>query len=168
MRTKPMTDGLSHTALEVTPHDHHPQPTTVSINNTSQSLPPGTTYNLDITLPSTGYTRAKILIMGPGSSVSGVAWKECAEIVATDDSTEAIAYTVRNTGTFKKVYASTYSKQNGDALLTHKIFDSDTTSGHDYIALKDAWITGSTLRLQFQNFYGGSAYLWVKGQAEVY
>jgi len=169
MRLKGQTDGLEHEALEVTPHDHHSRPTTVSINNTTQSLPPGTTYDLDITLPNANYVRAKILITGAAiaGGGSGALQRECAELVATTDSAEAIAYSVRTSG-FKKVYCSTYSKQNGDSYLTHKIFDNNTGSSNRYIALQDAWITGSILRLRFYNFFGGSATLWVKGSAEVY
>jgi predicted transcriptional regulator len=111
---------------------------------------------------------AKILITGKdiGGGGSGALQRECAEVVATVDSSEAIAYSVR-TAAFKKVYAVTYSKQNGDTNLTHKIFDSVTGSGR-YIALLDTWITGSVLRLRFKNYFGGSATLWVKGSAEVY
>lgn len=167
MRTEPTTDGLSHVAEVVGVHDHHQRPVTVTINNTTQSLPPGTTYDLDITLPGSAYERAKIIIMG-AHSPAGSAWRECAEVVATRDSSEAIAYSVRDAGSFKKSYAATYSKQNGDTNLTHKVFDSTTGSGNRYIALLDAWITGSVLRLRFKNYFGGSATLWVKGQAEVY
>jgi len=109
-----------------------------------------------------------VMIMGPWQP-TGPQWREAAEVVVTTDSAEAQGYSVRDTGSFKKSYAATYSKQNGDTNLTHKIFDSDV-SGYDkrYIALLDAWITGSTLRLRFKNYFGGSKPLWVKGQAEVY
>lgn len=168
MRTKPVTDGLSHNAMTVGVNDHHSRPTTISINNTTQSLPPGTTYDLDLTLPDANYKRAKIILMGAWSP-PGPSWRECCELVVTTDSAEAISISIRDAGSFKKSYAATYSKQNGDANLSHKIFDNATGSySQRYIALKDAWITGTTLRLRFQNYYGGSATLWVKGQAEVY
>lgn len=168
MRTKPTTDGLSHDALTVGVHDHHPRPTTITINNTSQSLPPGTTYDLDLTLPDSNYKRAKLILMGAWSP-TGPQWRECCELVVTTDSGEAIGVSFRDAGSFKKTYAGTYSKQNGAANLSHKIFDSATGSySQRYIALQDAWITGSTLRLRFRNYFGGSATLWVKGQAEVY
>jgi hypothetical protein len=64
-----------------------------------------------------------------------------------------------------KTYTATYSKQNGDAYLSDKVFDTNTSLSAQYIALKDAYITGSILRLVFHNYFGGSAYLWVKGQA---
>lgn len=168
MRTTPTTDGHSHDALTVTANDHHPQPTTISINNTTQSLPPGTTYDLDLTLPHSNFKFAKIIIMGAWSP-PGPAWRECAQVTVTTDSAEAIGTSIRDAGSFKKSYAATYSKQNGAANLSHKIFDSAVGSySQRYIALKDAWITGTTLRLRFQNYFGDSATLWVKGQAEVY
>jgi hypothetical protein len=91
-------------------------------------------------------------------------WRECAEIVATTDSAEAMGHSVREAGT-RKVYASTYSKQNADAYLSHKIFDDNTGSGNRYIAVQDVAIVGAVLRITFRNFFGGSATLWVKGQA---
>lgn len=164
MRLKPETDGVGHDDLNITAHDHHPQPEMVDIDNTSQSLPPGTTYNLDITLSHSNYQVAKMILMG-AKSPQGPQWKECAEVYATRDLSEAIAESVREVA-FKTVYAMTYSKQNGDAYLTHKIFDNDVAN--EYILLQDAYITGSTLRLVFLNTFGGSATLWVKGTAHLF
>jgi len=170
MRTAPVTDGRSHDALSgVAASQHHPAPESVSFNNTTQSLPPGTTYDLDTTLSHVNFKTARLLIYGPSVPHGPAArWKECAEITITTDSSESIAYSVRGSGTFKKVYASTYSKQNGATNLTHKIFDSSTPVGNRRIALLDAWISGSTLRLRFKNYFGGSATLWVKGSGLVY
>ena len=100
------------------------------------------------------------------ATASGV-WRECAQVVVTTDLNEAQAYSSRDAGD-KRVYTATYSKQNGDANLTFKIFDNNPASGNRYIALKDAWISGAVLYLRFHNYYGGSSTLWVKGLAEVY
>lgn len=91
-------------------------------------------------------------------------WRESAEVFVTRDAGEAASHTIR-ASSFKKVYACTYQKQVGDSYLSHKIFDSNTGSSNRYIALQDAVITGSTLRLTFRNFFGGSAFMWVQGQA---
>lgn len=157
----------SHVGLNFDENNHHPEPTSVSINNTTQSLPPGTTYNLDITLPHADFEFARVMIMGPQvvPPVVSANYREYAEVAVTTVAAEAIAHSTRNAGTFKKVYAATYSKQNGDTYLSHKIFDSVTGVGNRYIQLLDAQIIGATLRLTFRNTHGGSAFLWVKGQA---
>jgi len=163
MRLSAETDGRDHASLAATPDDHHPRPASVTINNTSQSLPPGTTYNLDIALPHAGFQFARVQILGAKQMpLSAGNWYECAEIIATTNSAQAIGHSTHDSS-FKKVYSVTYSKQVGDAILSHKIFDTNTAA--EYIALQDALITGSTLRLIFRNFFGGSATLWVKGQA---
>lgn len=163
MRLQESTDGRKHPD-DNTPNDHHSQPVSVSINNTTQSLPPGTTYDLDVDLGRDDLQVAIALLMGPDNSggMFGTAWNEFAQIVATRDSGEAMGESVRSAGTFKKIYSVTYSKQNSDSYLSHKIFDN--VSSQRYIAVQDAVITGSNLRITFKNFFGGSTFLWVKGQ----
>lgn len=162
MRLKSETDGMQHPGV-LTIDDHHPGTKMVSINNTTQSLPPGTTYNLDIALGNSNFQIARVMIYGPKTLFgSGALWKEAGELIVTRDANEAMGQSFRDAGTFKKVYSVTYSKLRADANLTQKIFDS---LGNRYIAVQDAVLTGSDLRLIFRNFFGGSATLWVKGQA---
>lgn len=169
MRLEPATDGLDHDGLlSVGADDHHPEPVSITINNTSQSLPPGTDYNLDLILPHSGFQMARVQITGPHEMWTAGQWRDCAEIVVTRSVSEAMGYSIRDAQSMYKVYAATYSKQNGDAWLSHKIFDNSTPAANRYIALLDAVITGSTLRLTFHNYFGGSATLWVKGQALVW
>jgi len=92
-------------------------------------------------------------------------FRECAKVHVTTDTADALGDSVRNTGLAYKSYAVSYAKQAGATNLTHKLFDTATGASARYIALKDAVITGSTLRLTFHNYYGGSATLSVKGQA---
>jgi hypothetical protein len=164
MRLTEQSDGLLHPP-DLTPDDHHPAPTSVTIDNTSQSLPPGTSYNLDISLPHSNFQFARVQITGAKPLWIAGYWREGAEILVTRSASEAMGHSIRETGSMYKVYAVTYSKPQGDAYLSHKIFDNNTGSSNRYIALLDAVITGSTLRLTFRNTFGGSATLWVKGQA---
>lgn len=164
MRLRQSNDGRDHDELEITTDDHHPEPTSVTIEDTTTSLPPGTTFNLDLTLPHDDFQVARVQITGPKGIFPGNPWREFAEIVATRSTAEAMGHSIRDAGS-KKCYASTYSKQNADAYLSHKIFDSNTGASNRYIAVQDASIIGSTLRITFRNFFGGSATLWVKGQA---
>lgn len=165
MRLVPMTDGLMHPS-DGGINDHHPGTKAVTINNTTQSLPPGTTYNLDTALGNSNFQLARVMIFGPKVLFgSADLWKEGGEILVTRDISEAVGQSYRDAGTFKKVYSVSYSKFRSDSYLTQKIFDS---GGNRYIALQDAVLTGSDLRLTFKNFFGGSATLWVKGQAFVY
>lgn len=167
MRLDQVTDGNSHAGLDLGPDDHHKRPTVVSISNTTQSLPPGTSFDLDIPVGSDQWTIAEIQLIGPHTmSGAGVTWKEGAQIVATRTASEALGHSQRDIQ-FKKVYHATYSKVAGDAYLTHKIFDSNTTLSAQYIALTDAVLTGTNLRLTFRNYFGGSATLWVKGTANL-
>ena len=161
MRLKQVTDGRLHSPTN-TVHDHHAAPVSVNFVNTSQSLPPGTTYNLDIPLPTGSYQFARAMLIGPNDSAGFAPWKECAEIMATRVTAEAVGHSVRNAGGFKKIYAATYSKQVGDSYLTHKIFN---TGIQNYIAVQDAVIVGSALRITFKNYHGGSVTLNVRGQA---
>jgi hypothetical protein len=163
MRLSIETDGRIHPA-DGGVNDHHPRPVSVSINNTTQSLPPGTSYNLDISLPHGGFKIARIQIMGAKAVGAAGSFREGAEIVASTDADQAMAISTREAAV-KKSYVATYSKQNGDAYLSHKIFDSNTGSTALYIAVTAAVIIGSTLRITFRNYFGGSATLWVKGQA---
>jgi hypothetical protein len=169
MRLEPETDNRSHASLSgITVNDHHSQPKAVDINNTSQSLPPGTTYNLDIALGRSDYQFARIMIQGARSLFGAGNEKEGAEILATRNIAEALAHSTRDSGLSFRVYCVTYTKQVGDLYLTHAIFDSNTGISSLYILLQDAYITGSTLRLVFKNIFGGSATLWVKGRALVW
>jgi hypothetical protein len=95
-------------------------------------------------------------------------WQESALVHCTTDSADAIGHSNRYADSSYKSYCVAYSKQVGDSILTHAIFDSATGAGQNYIALQDAQIIGAVLRLTFKNFYGGSATLNVKGQVLVY
>lgn len=163
MRLEQKTDGRIH-PTDGGPNDHHPQPVSVPIENTSQSLPPGTDYNLNISLPHSGYNLARAQIMGPRTQGSSGLFNEVAELIATTNADEAMGKSVV-INSFKTSYVATYSKQNGDTYLTHKIFDNDTGSSALYIAVTATQIISSVLRITFHNYYGGSATLWVKGQA---
>lgn len=170
MRLDQTTDGRSHDALTVTADDHHPAPASVSFSNTSQSLPPGTAYNLDVALPHAGFQAAKVYLEGPAIAGGGTAtkWRECAQVHVTTDSADAIGHSTRDSGSIYKTYVVTYSKALGVTNLTHKIFDSVVASGSRYIALQDAQIIGAVLRLTFRNYFGGSATLSVKGHAVLF
>jgi hypothetical protein len=165
MRLKQFTDKLQHSSIILGAHDHHPEPYSVSFSNTTQSLPPGTTYDLNIPLGRTGYKTARVQMTG--KAVTSVLWRECAELVVTTSAAEAMGHSVRKAST-KKVYSATYSKQNSNTYLTHKIFDDNIGSSSRYICVQDAIIIGSNLRITFKNNYGGSATLWVKGQVIIW
>lgn len=162
MRLKADTDGHDHDGLVLTGDDHHSESAEVAIEDTTTSIPPSSTFNLDITLPDGSFELARVIING-GKQMSGNQWRECCEVHATRDSGEAVGHSVEDVA-FKKVYAVTYSKQNADAYLSHKIFDNNLS----YILLQDAVLTGSVLRLTFLNTFGGSTFLWVKGQAVLF
>jgi hypothetical protein len=160
VRPEQDTDGRDHDAISTTPHDHHAAPELVSFGNTTQSLPPGTTFDLDVTLPDAGYKAARVQLMGPNKSGGGGIWREWGSVYVSTDSAKAMGHSARSGG-FKRSYCATYAKSQGDAQLTQKVFNTGT----GYISLQDAWITGSTLRLRFRNHFGGSTTLWVKGEA---
>ncbi|MGD9156785.1 MAG: hypothetical protein PVG39_00125 [Desulfobacteraceae bacterium] len=161
MRLDNLTDGRVHPS-DGGVNDHHAAPISVDFINTTQSLPPGTSYNLDVSLGRDDFRFARVMIIGPNDSAGlNSPWKECAELLVTRDSTKAMGHSISNAGQ-KKVYASTYSKQNSDSYLTHKIFNAGVG---DYIAVENAVLTGSVLRLTFRSFYGGSMTLNVRGQA---
>jgi len=161
--------GVSHDALAIGAHDHHPQPRHVSISNTSQVIAGGAAFNLDLSLGRSGYTFARVMITGPKSSgFSSAQWRECADVHVTATLADAIGHSVRDSGSTYKVYGVTYAKAVGATNLTHKVFDSNTGGSNRYIALKDAQIIGSTLRLTFHNYDAGPQTLWVKGEAVIW
>lgn len=164
MRLQEVTDRVQHPPIH-TPDDHHPQPASVGFASSGvQSLPPGTDYTLVVALPHAGFRHARVVMTGPRVNASGGLWRECADVQATTVAAEAIGTSNLHAG-FKTTYNAVYSKLVGDAYLTHKIFDTLTGASQLYIALKDAQIVGAELRLTFHNFFGGSSFLWVKGQA---
>jgi len=166
VRLEQNIDGREH-PTDGGPDDHHPRPKQVAIENTTQSIAAGADYDLDIALGDSGYQWGRAMLMG-AHNITPTLWNEWASVHFTRDSAEAIGHTGRDSGSIYKTYSSTYSKQNSDLNLTHKIFDSVTGSGNRYIALKDAVLTGSNLRLTFHNYDSSSRTLWVKGSAHVY
>lgn len=161
MRLTPQTDGRLHP--DGTADDHHAAPKSVSILNTTQSLPPYTTYNLDVPLGRDDFRLARVMLIGPNLSAGLGSWKECAELTVTRDAGDATGQSVKCAST-RKVYSSNYSKRQGDSYLTHKIFNPG--SGN-YICVQDAVLTGSVLQLTFKSFCGGSINLNVRGQANL-
>jgi hypothetical protein len=161
MRLKAQTDGRFH-PTDGGENDHHSAPKAISFSNTSHWLPPNTTYNLDIAVGQANFQFARVMLIGPnGATGFGTNWKEGAELLVTRDQSKAMGHSFRNASP-KKVYAVTYSKQNADSYLSHKIFNAGASN---YIAVQDAVLTGSVLRLTFRNYYGGSMTLNVRGQA---
>jgi len=166
MRLEQSIDGREH-PTDGGADDHHPQPKQVTVSNTSQSIAAGADYNLDIALGDSGYQWGRAMLMGP-NEITPTKWNEWASVHFTRDASEAIGHTGRHSGSIYKTYTSTYSKQNSDLNLTHKVFDSVTGTGNRYIALKAAVLTGSNLRLTFHNYDSSARTLWVKGSAHVY
>lgn len=161
MRLVSASDGRSHEGLAgVGVGDHHVPPNSVEILNTTQLIGPGATYNLDVVLPRAEYQLAHIQIIG-ARQISGD-WREGADVYATRVDREAIGYSFRYANA-RQIYSATYSKQNSDVNLTHKIFDSDLA--RDNISLIDAFVFEGVLRLTFKNYYGLLQTLWVKGRA---
>jgi len=166
VRLQPTTDGALH-PTDGGPNDHHARPTRVDFLNTTQSIPGGgaATYNLDVALPRSDFVLAQIKMMGAHSIQTGI-WREGAYVQATTNAANAIGHSFRDSGgATKMIYHSVYSKQNGDAYLTQKVFDGAVALGADYIALLDAVIIGAVLRLTFRNSYLLARTLWVKGVA---
>lgn len=164
MRTNETTDGAQHPP-DAALHDHHAAPDDVDFSNTTQGLAAGATYDLDVALPRSDYTMARVLLQGRHPAIGLGVWKERCSLVVTTDSTEAIGHSARDASSKRSQYHATYSKQNSDSQLSHKIFDNATAYASRYISLQDAWITGSVLRLRFKNHRAAVAVLWVKGRA---
>lgn len=162
MRPTISIGGLSHSALTVGVNDHHNRPKRVTVSNTTQMIAAGSAFNLDITLGVSGFVFARVQLMGPKTS-GGSWWRECAEVHVTATLNDALGHSFRDTGSNNMVYAVTYAKAVGTTNLTHKIFDTATAIGSRYIALKDAQIVGSDLRLTFHNYNTSTRTLWVKG-----
>jgi hypothetical protein len=162
MRLRQQTDGRLH-PTDGGADDHHAAPVSVDFVNTTQSLPPYTTYNLDVPVGRDDFQFGRVMLIGPKDATGlGAAWKEAAELLVTRDAAQAVGHSFRNAEASIKSYSSTYSKQNSDAYLTHKIFNLGTVSQR-YITVQDAVLTGSVLRLTFRSFYGGSITLNVRG-----
>ena len=166
MRETPATDGRQH-PTDGGPDDHHPQPKQVPISDIATVIAAGADFNLDIALGSSDYQWGRAVLMG-ANAITPTLWNEWASVHFSRDAAEAMGHTGRSSGSIYKTYSSTYSKQNGDLNLTHKIFDSVTGSGNRYIALKDAVLTGSNLRLTLHNYDSSSRTVWIKGSAHAY
>lgn len=161
MRLEPES-GKSHKALTLTADDHHSEPTLVSINDTSTVVGASSVFNMDVALGDPNFQGGRAILLG-GKQMSGNLWRECVELTFSRDSGEAMGGTVEDVS-FKKVYAGAYSKQVADSFLSHKIFDLNLSR----IAISACFITGSNLRIQFQNTTGVATTLWVKGQAVLF
>lgn len=164
MRLRQTTDGRSHAGLSgVGADDHHAQPRSVEVNNTSQVIAGGATYNLDIALGTSVAMFCQAALTG-GRTQTGGLWREGVNVYATRIASEAIGHGTRDAGIYKS-YVMTYSKQNGDARLSPQVFQA-ATSPVIGIALQDAVLIGSNLRLTFVNTHPTLACtLWVKGRA---
>jgi hypothetical protein len=172
MRLIPDTDGIvdHNDFVNIGVHSHHAQPIAITIDNTSQAINAGTNWDMDLALPAFNYSVARIMLVGAKTQGGGL-WKEFAEIYATRDSDEAMGHSIRDVS-LKQVYAATYSKQNADLYLSHKIFDSNTGISNRYINVRDAWIfadvANDVVRIRFHNPTVTNATLWVKGQVLAY
>lgn len=156
------TDGLIHPP-DGGLHDHHAAPAYVEIDDTSTSIPPGSTANVDITLPRSDYQIARILIHGPKVAIFAGPSKEGSYIQATTSSSDGAGNCARDAS--GRQYGGTWAKGAGNSILTDYVFDSNTSSSNRWIAVQDCYITGSTLRFVMKNRYGGSATVWMKGVA---
>lgn len=161
-----ITDGLVH-PTDGGPHDHHAAPDHVSILDTATSIPPGSTANVDTTLPRSDYQLARIAVHGPKSAVyasPSSSGYEGAYVQATTVAAEAYGASARDAGASKQ-YGGHWSKQAGALILSEYVFDSNTSLSARYIAIQDAQIIGAVLRLIMVNSFGGSATVWIKGAA---
>lgn len=165
----PTTDGLDHAAAGPAVDDHHSGPRAFEIENTSQSISGLSTYNLDIDLENDDFQFARIMLMGARQLFGNANNpRDCAELLATRDSGEAMGHSVIDAEGLYRVYTASYAKVSGDSYLSHKIFDNDTVAANQYICVQDAYITGSTLRIVFYNASATAKTLWVKGKALVW
>lgn len=160
------TDGLLHPP-DGRAHDHHAAPAVATIDSRNLvSLPPGTTYDLDVALPRSDYRTAKTHVHGPKAAVYSSPTNSGYEGIVGDFTTsagEAVSHGLRGAGGAKQ-YVGMYSKLQGAAYLSDSIFDNNVSSSALYIALREAWIVGAVLRMRFYNKFGGSATLWVLGR----
>lgn len=160
------TDGMIHPP-DAGLHDHHAAPTQVSISDTTTSIPPGSTVNVDVTLPRSDFQIARVLIFGPKAAVGSIVANsgyEGAYLQVTTDINDAMGYCARDIGAFRQ-YGGVWSKQEGSSILTDYVFDSNTGLSNRYIAVQDCYITGAVLRFVMKNRFGGSAFVWMKGAA---
>lgn len=161
VRLTAVTDGRSHAGLSgVAADDHHAAPRSVEIINTTQVIAAGASFNLDIALGTSVAVFCQASLTGPHNQTAGL-WREGVHVYATRTIGEAIAHGTRDGGLYKS-YVMTYSKQVGDAYLSPGVFAQEVVIA---IALVDAVLTGSNLRLSFKNYGTGSYTLWVKGRA---
>lgn len=161
MRLSSATDGRSHAGLSgVGADDHHAATRAVEVNNTTQVLAAGATYNLDIALGSSVLVFVHAALTGYRTHGGGSLFREGADVYATRTSGDAVGHSFQQISMYQD-YAVSYSKQTGDTMLTTAVFSSTPMA----IALQDAVLTGSNLRLTFVNVTGSPATLWVKGQA---
>jgi hypothetical protein len=161
VRLAAVTDGRSHAGLSgVGADDHHAAPRSVEVNNTSQVIAAGATFNLDLALGTSVAVFAHVAITGPRTHGGSSLFREGADVYATRAAGEAIGHSFEQIGLYQD-YAMTYSKQNGDTNLSTAVFSNTALA----IALRDAVLTGSNLRLTFVNVTGSPATLWVKGRA---
>jgi len=163
------TDGLIHPP-DGGLHDHHAAPTMVSISSLGVvSIPPGSTHDLDITLPRSDYQRAHVQVHGPKAAVyitpssSGYEGHSLEVGMVT---TDAVGHGARSVSANRQ-YNGSFSKLQGAAVLTDYVYDSNTGSSARYIAIQDCWIIGAVLRLRMHNQFGGSAFIWIRGKADL-
>lgn len=136
----------------------------VSIDNTTQSIASGADFNLDLALSNAGYRVATVqLASGAKAGIPTGPLRLTTDVHITTVAAEALGHTHRRRSS-QSVYSVTYAKQVAVANLSFKIFD---LSGL-YIALREARIIGSTLRLTFRNYHSIAVTLWVRGQALVF
>jgi len=160
------TDGLIHPP-DGGAHDHHAAPDHVTISDIATVISAGSTANVDTTLPRSDYQIARVLVHGPKAAVGtlpGNAGYEGAFVLAALVSSDAMGHSARDAGAFRQ-YSGVWSKQASAAILSEYVFDSSTSLYNRYIAIQDAYITGSTLRLVMVNGHSSSATVWIKGGA---
>lgn len=162
------TDGLIHPP-DGGLHDHHAAPNSVTISSEGVvSIPPGSTHNLDISLPRSDYIKAYVQVHGPKAAVyvtPSSSGYEGWTLELTTSSGQAIAHGARGVGGLNQ-YNGSYSAFMGSTVLTDYVFDS-LTGSQKYIAVQSGVIISNVLRLVMHNRFGGSAFLWIRGKARL-
>jgi len=134
--------------VDVGQDDHHDAAETVKVQVNSQAIAALTSYELRISLGSSGHRVAWGVLRGVVNT--DILGHEGVFFLAHDVAGEAAAVGIRayGAGGYPTSYVGAYSRLHGDSYLSH------TETFGPNIRFDDAWIDGNELVLEFRNTHG--------------
>jgi hypothetical protein len=155
-----------HALLVVTSDQHHPPPENKQIQINGTSIPPGT-YTYNVALTYAGHKVARAILRG--TEAVDIQGHSGVVAIGTDTAGQSVGISNRpfQSPGYTTSYMGGYSRLHGDSYISTTCFDAPVGGVSSYIVLKDIYISGTNLVLEFLNLNATSKTLYCYGSVSV-